>query len=1075
MDSQSCRRSTSPYSFEKRSPTPPLPSPGLDLNAALLAKEEQQAALQQQVALQQHAALQQQAALQPQAALQHLAQYYTIEEINTKEIAQRISHELKRYSIPQSIFAQRVLCRSPGTLRDLLSKPKPWWKLRSGRETFKRMWAWLQMPEFQRISALKLAGISKRKKLAPELKVHLNVCEDNFDQCYKDTKDLQARFVKTAIPRHYKGKESNDIESEDESNEIECKKESKDIESEDESNEIVCKKESYDIESEDESNEIQHDKESNDIQTEDESNEIECEKESNDIDGVNDENKSDSVDPTQAIEDDNVVEILCMECDKPIKESEFQWWCLQCGGLRCGHCALRMVHRPHFLLRSPANTTPEQIKILVTAIQKDLQLEEFFNTRDADKHVDNVESAESVFLPRVIPPFCHASWEPGNRSAMNPKSADVDLDVIEESLQEPIVKAEPPEDEEDPLAECSNSSILKPDGTPTNNYYSKDRQPNSQNCRPNHKHGLHDSFNTHDENSDLPLRGDMVFGLRDTDYQPSEKSLGLVNPFEFQRNLQYLGLDKPLENQASQSLGLADSIDYIPSKKSVCLNVSPDYQVSQAAGSSLDSQDWIDYQPSKKSVCHESIDRASQTSKSLGNSEHRPKCLDFDNLYCNFGLFKYNQPDIADIRHSASLQAAPKGPDRAPSPEPTSIELSGPCTLATDKVPNIDPTSMESSGSCSFATDVFPDTDPTGVELSGYEFDGSSVQLETLDQRDDDFRPPCKKRVRIQPNTENVENYLVNTITAQATEIKNTYQQPAQVTLSEDEIEYRKNKEPTPQPLRRVYFNYKKTDYIKTQQPEVQTHSTHKKQSCTVAISDNKSDHNKQDSVNTLGKLKNTSNIKQKSQIHATYTKQGFKKTAVQKGHNEQKTVDNPNNDPLKTQLPEIPPDSTHKDQNSTDTSEEQNNKSETQQPPIKVYSKKRSCTNIIVQKENKLKSINTIGDPEKDPNKTQEPEIKIYTTHKKQNCKNITEPEDDNSTTQEPKMLVYSTHKKRNCTDSTEHRNNPKTHISIEMNLTHKDMKPTETTEQNRDSNKIQETNIQVYSTHKARNSQHS
>ncbi|XP_061724784.1 homeobox protein onecut isoform X1 [Cydia pomonella] len=127
------RRSASPNSFERRSPTPPLPSPGLDLNAALLAREEQQAAQQQQ------------------------AQNDT-EEINTKELAQRISGELKRYSIPQAIFAQRVLCRSQGTLSDLLRNPKPWSKLKSGRETFRRMWKWLQEPEFQRMSALRLAA-----------------------------------------------------------------------------------------------------------------------------------------------------------------------------------------------------------------------------------------------------------------------------------------------------------------------------------------------------------------------------------------------------------------------------------------------------------------------------------------------------------------------------------------------------------------------------------------------------------------------------------------------------------------------------------------------------------------------------------------------------------------------------------------------------------------------------------------------------------------------------------------------------------------------------------------------------
>ncbi|XP_053619141.1 hepatocyte nuclear factor 6 isoform X2 [Plodia interpunctella] len=128
------RRSVSPNSFERRSPTPPLPSPGLDLNAALMAREEQQQQQQQQ----------------------QQAQNDT-EEINTKELAQRISGELKRYSIPQAIFAQRVLCRSQGTLSDLLRNPKPWSKLKSGRETFRRMWKWLQEPEFQRMSALRLA------------------------------------------------------------------------------------------------------------------------------------------------------------------------------------------------------------------------------------------------------------------------------------------------------------------------------------------------------------------------------------------------------------------------------------------------------------------------------------------------------------------------------------------------------------------------------------------------------------------------------------------------------------------------------------------------------------------------------------------------------------------------------------------------------------------------------------------------------------------------------------------------------------------------------------------------------
>ncbi|XP_029104888.1 hepatocyte nuclear factor 6-like isoform X3 [Scleropages formosus] len=86
------------------------------------------------------------------------------EEINTKEVAQRVTAELKRYSIPQAIFAQRILCRSQGTLSDLLRNPKPWSKLKSGRETFRRMWKWLQEPEFQRMSALRLAGPKGRDR-----------------------------------------------------------------------------------------------------------------------------------------------------------------------------------------------------------------------------------------------------------------------------------------------------------------------------------------------------------------------------------------------------------------------------------------------------------------------------------------------------------------------------------------------------------------------------------------------------------------------------------------------------------------------------------------------------------------------------------------------------------------------------------------------------------------------------------------------------------------------------------------------------------------------------------------------
>ncbi|XP_075443090.1 one cut domain family member 2 isoform X1 [Ascaphus truei] len=119
-----------------------------------------------------------------------------LEEINTKEVAQRITAELKRYSIPQAIFAQRVLCRSQGTLSDLLRNPKPWSKLKSGRETFRRMWKWLQEPEFQRMSALRLA--------APEFSGILqSSCKRKEQEPNKDRNNSQkkSRLVFTDLQR----------------------------------------------------------------------------------------------------------------------------------------------------------------------------------------------------------------------------------------------------------------------------------------------------------------------------------------------------------------------------------------------------------------------------------------------------------------------------------------------------------------------------------------------------------------------------------------------------------------------------------------------------------------------------------------------------------------------------------------------------------------------------------------------------------------------------------------------------------------------------------------------------------
>ncbi|KXJ72364.1 hypothetical protein RP20_CCG018295 [Aedes albopictus] len=124
-----------------------------------------------------------------------------VEEINTKELAHRISSELKRYSIPQAIFAQRVLCRSQGTLSDLLRNPKPWSKLKSGRETFRRMYKWIQEPEYQRMSALRLAAVNAKKHEEPEPSVMMGHSKKPrlvFTDLQRRT--LQAIFKETKRP-----------------------------------------------------------------------------------------------------------------------------------------------------------------------------------------------------------------------------------------------------------------------------------------------------------------------------------------------------------------------------------------------------------------------------------------------------------------------------------------------------------------------------------------------------------------------------------------------------------------------------------------------------------------------------------------------------------------------------------------------------------------------------------------------------------------------------------------------------------------------------------------------------------
>ena len=151
-----------------------------------------------------------------------------MEEINTKDLAHRVSSELKRYSIPQAVFAQRVLCRSQGTLSDLLRNPKPWSKLKSGRETFRRMYKWLQEPESQRMNSLRLAASTKRKEDDDE-------CLDNSVNTEKTNE--YAANEEAANESEKEADNDDDDEEDDEQEEDEAEEEEEDEETDSESEE----------------------------------------------------------------------------------------------------------------------------------------------------------------------------------------------------------------------------------------------------------------------------------------------------------------------------------------------------------------------------------------------------------------------------------------------------------------------------------------------------------------------------------------------------------------------------------------------------------------------------------------------------------------------------------------------------------------------------------------------------------------------------------------------------------------------------------------------------------------------
>jgi len=106
-------------------------------------------------------------------------------KITTQQLALKITQALKQHSIPQAVFAQIVLQRSQGTLSDLLRNPKPWHKLKSGKETFKRMWVWLHTNEPHRLEKLRREGKKLRVLHAFSFPVLRYACATGNDLRYE--------------------------------------------------------------------------------------------------------------------------------------------------------------------------------------------------------------------------------------------------------------------------------------------------------------------------------------------------------------------------------------------------------------------------------------------------------------------------------------------------------------------------------------------------------------------------------------------------------------------------------------------------------------------------------------------------------------------------------------------------------------------------------------------------------------------------------------------------------------------------------------------------------------------------
>ncbi|EFO89498.1 hypothetical protein CRE_18178 [Caenorhabditis remanei] len=136
----------------------------------------------------------------------------TPDYIDTKPLCGTVWSILKEYGISQTLFAQVVAQRRQGTMSDLLRNPRDWFKMKSGRDVYRRMYNWVRMAAHERLEILnrdtppveprrkKLTdGRSKRHTFKPEEKAMLQAVfarneRPDEDEMYEIAKQLDVKY-----------------------------------------------------------------------------------------------------------------------------------------------------------------------------------------------------------------------------------------------------------------------------------------------------------------------------------------------------------------------------------------------------------------------------------------------------------------------------------------------------------------------------------------------------------------------------------------------------------------------------------------------------------------------------------------------------------------------------------------------------------------------------------------------------------------------------------------------------------------------------------------------------------------